>query len=410
MLKRLYILLFLLPLYASSQEDSLFEHEIELEGEYFFNSDAITNEFLWAFYNGSFIEQDLKDDVADRLRYINRFGADINAGINYTWMPDSLFGTTGYGINFGIKDRMHSDGIFSEDFYRVVMYGNKSFAGRNADLGNFKFHFLRYQQLSAGITFTGDSLKKGWGVSLSILKGERDLLIDTKRAGLFTSEDGRYIDFDLGMTAHRSDTAHSGPAAFNGWGASTDLFFEIPYLTWYHDGVLSVELYDLGFIQWNKKAMSFNVDSLYHFEGVVIADLFDLQEATFPSANPDSLLNTQASWTTGGYTTWLPAILSIHATTYYGKKFIVEKGINYRFFSNARPYYFAGAGWYITPRLETGINISYGGYGKFNMGLELEWKFLKRFKLSLNSYYLNGFLIPEKTGGQGISIAFSGRF
>ena len=393
-----------------AQKDSLYKHEMEMHGDAYINSDAITNEFFFTLLKGRHIDTEIKENVLNRVRYISRWGTDLNYGITWSYSPDSLFGKKGLSTRVEINDRMHANGIFSKDFFEVAMYGNLPFAGKSADLGNFRFNFLRYQQVLFGLEWEADSGRNARGIAISLLKGEQHFQADVRRADLFTAEDGSYIDLDTKLQTFQSDTSKKGPGAFNGIGVSTDMYYEIPYLTWYNEGVMTLNLYDLGFISWNKRSMHHQLDTFFHFEGLEVNDIFDLQENTFPQSDPDSLLNNNLHYSTGSYVTLLPAIFSITATTYYGKKYIVEKGINYRFGANARPYYYGSFVWNIRPKFLLAWNLSYGGYGKFNAGMETVLKVGKRFKFKVNSFYLAGLALASKMGGAGGSVSISGKF
>ena len=384
--------------------------EVELGGGYYLNSNAITTEFTSFFYKGGFITPEVKDRVQDKLKYSNRIGGDLDYGISIAWKPDSLWHKNNLSLNFSLKDRFHYDAGFSRDFFNVVMYGNKSYAGQTADLGNFTLNFLRYQQLRAGLEWEGDTARGSYGISLSVLKGENNFIIDADRAFLTTSSDGTKIDFDLAMSMRQTDTAQLGPGAFNGIGTSTDFFYEMPYLTWYNEGLLRLEVNDFGFIRWNTNSVYYHMDSIYHYDGIEINNLLDLQNNALPNGNPDSLLKNNVKYGTEPYTTLIPAVFTVTATTYYGKKFIFEKGMRFRMSSNCKPYYYAAFSCYFTKQFLATVTTSYGGYGNLNAGIELEYMFPKQFKLHLDSYYLTGYLIPKKFSAQGISIGLSKRF
>ncbi|MCC7302953.1 MAG: hypothetical protein IT233_09950 [Bacteroidia bacterium] len=407
---RILILLVFLTNALSAQQDSSLKHEIEFRSDAFFNSDAITGRFFHAFYLGNYLDSALKSKVRDRTRYISRWGADLSYGIQWNYSPDSLFGKTGIHLQAGLFDRMHANGIFSHDLFHLAFFGNADKAGETLDLGNFRLNMLLYQQLQFGISWEADSTRRGHGFAISLLKGEQNYQLDVKQADLYTAPDGTFIDLSTRMESHQTDTAHRGPGAFNGFGVSADMYWEFPYVTWFHGGVLSVDLNDFGFIAWNKRSLHHRLDTFLHFEGVQVDNLFDLQEGTFPQMNADSVWKNNMNYSTGSYLTFLPAILSIRATTYYGKKFIVEKGINYRFMANARPFYYGSFGWNITRDVFTALNVSYGGYGRLNAGMEAEVKFAKRFKLNVQSYYLTGLALPDITGGLGAAFTAGIRF
>lgn len=384
--------------------------EAEVSGDYFFNSNALTTEFVNTFYTGGFITPEIKGRVDKNLKYSNRFGADANYGFSFHCKPESFFGKKNISWSASAKDRLHVDGVFSRDLFRVSFYGNKMFAGQIADLGNSRVNILRFQQLQFGLTFEGDSTHGDYGFSFSLLKGEKNISVDIDRANLTTSADGTKIDFDLAMNIHQTDTGNTGGSAFNGMGASFDLFYEIPYVTWYNDGIFRLDIFDLGFIRWNNRSMYLYKDSLYSYTGVEINNIYDLQNQTIPSSSADSIVNKNASFSRMPYTTFLPSVFSVSATTFYGKKFIFEKGMSYRFNANCRPYYYGTFSWFFVPQAMISAIVAYGGYGNFNAGAEFEAKILKRYILHIDSYYLLGYLLPQKFCGQGFTVSFSGRF
>jgi hypothetical protein len=411
---RIITFLFVLSLFPQAifaGKDSTFRHEIDITGLYFLNADALTNLFASRLYLGGRISENEKNQVDKRLRYINRFGGDFDYGISWSWSPTEIFGKKNIRLTTQIRDRLHIDGIFSADLFRLAFYGNKSFAGKTADLGNLRLNQIRYQQLNLGMEFMTDSSKNSYGFSLSLIKGENFLRSDVKRASLYTSPDGTFMDLDIVMEAQRSDTAKKTPLAFNGIGGAIDLFWEMPYLTRYNEGILTMQLSDFGFIRWNQNSEHYRIDSSYHYAGINVPGLLNVDNSLNPFNNPDSVFRSQVKYSREPVVTPLPCVLSILATTYIGKKYIIEKGINYRFFANARPFYYLGAiRSFREGKFSTGINISYGGYGRLNGGLSLEYKLNERFKAEINSYYISGYALWAKTAGQGAQLTLSGKF
>src|SRR3989304_4683344 len=57
--------------------------EWEVFGDYFFNSSALNTEFVKTFYTSGFISPEIKDRVSSKLKYRNRFGADLNYGFTF---------------------------------------------------------------------------------------------------------------------------------------------------------------------------------------------------------------------------------------------------------------------------------------------------------------------------------------
>jgi hypothetical protein len=384
--------------------------EIELNADYFVNSNAITTQFVNTVYKSGFIDEVLKNNVSGKLKYSNRIGADVNTGFALTRKPDSLFGRTDITWSIGLRNRIHADAVFSRDFFKVLMYGNKQYENNFADLGNTAVNFLSYQQLRASLEFEGDTSGGAFGFAFSFLKGQSNTMIDIDRAKMFTALGGTYIDLDIAATMRTTDTTKTGLSAFNGLGFSTDLYYEIPYVTWYGDGILRVDVRDLGLIFWNNKSRYYQIDSNYNYTGIEVQNLLGNDGGIIPTFNQDSILQANMKQRNEGYNTILPGIISITAQTYYGKKWIVEKGINYRYKANCKPYYYVGLTYMPTEKLLFAATTAYGGYGNFNAGAEIEITFPAQIKLHIDSYYINGYIFSEKQSAQGISIALSKRF
>ncbi len=384
--------------------------EIEVSGGYYANSSALTSEFFNAFYLKQFIDDDMKQRVVNRLGYSNRFGADADLGITCTFARDSLFKIKKASWFVAVREREHLDMVFSRDLFDLVFYGNKKYAGQKLDLGSFRLNQLQYQQFQIGLSRPADTANGGWSIGVSLLKGQNHFSAVVPQAEFYTSPDGRYIDLNAQYEVHASDTAHKKLAAFNGIGTSTDLGYDIPYNTFYSEGIFSVQLLDFGFIAWNSNSMHMAKDTSYHFDGINLNNIFQLKDSVLPSSNPDSVIKRNLAYTKGGYVTMLPATFSVHMTGYYGKNLSIEKGINYRMFANSRPYYYIDVAYNIRPKVQASGILAYGGYGKFNFGASLEVQFLKHYRLNIDSYYLGGYVFPKRSTGQGVTVSLTGKF
>ena len=199
-------------------------------GEYSINSTVLSNEFYNFFIQGGYIDTEAKDRISGRLRTSNQLGGDVNFGIYYAQKIDSLFGKARHKLNYfiNISNRWHFDVRFSDDLFNLGFYGNKIFAGQTAELGDFNLNLLKYQQFELGLMNSNDSGKQ-YGFGISFLKAEEHFYINSNRADLYTETTGEYVDLNMNLQINQSDTASRGLQAFNGWGLSTDLFYQLPY-------------------------------------------------------------------------------------------------------------------------------------------------------------------------------------
>jgi len=411
------IFLFSLPFgkgrgWASAQDSLVvqkkYEQTIELLGEGFLNSNTITNDFILSFYRGGFIDSILKEDATEKILSNNRFGGASKLGFTYSY--HSLDGNNKPTFSFSFFDRQYLDMKFSDDLFNTIFYGNKMFAGKTAALGNFSLNLLRYQQFRFGWDWKGDVTHGSYGIAFSLLSGEQNISIKTPTADLFTADDGTYLDFSLAMDVYQTDTANKKFFAQNGMGLSTDFYYELPYIVWKKPGTIIFEVKDLGFIRWNSNSMHYSADSSYHYNGIDVSDLFNLDSNT-TQFSVDSVIDKNTKFEKGQYTTNIPFTLDIHTKSYYGKQIAFEKGIICWFNTSAKPYYYAKLHFIFGRKKSADIAYiaAYGGYGRFNAGLEAKIDFAKHYSIHVIDNYLFS-AIAQTSYGMGLYLKLVRRF
>jgi len=417
--KKIFIIIaWILSLHAKAQISNIFVDDFPdssrirtgILAEYGINSNAFTNHFVSQFYKGEYIDTDLKNEVLSRTRNTNRIGADFNFGFYMAIKPDSLFHKKYLSVFFSVRDRQHFDALFSKDFYKVGFYGNSQFAGETANFNDFNLNLLRYQQLQIGFFSTKLDSATRWGMGFSFLKGEQYASILAKKAELFTSEDGQYIDFNTSLQVAQSDTAHKGFGAFNGYGASVDIFIEAPFKTKVGLSKLRVSIEDVGLIRFNNNSLLLKQDSLFHYTGFTINSIYDLQDSTFKNTSQDSVLNTIAPLQKRSFSVTLPATLNLNFETQFNKHFHLTEGIRYVFNANHTLLAYIKGNFYINPKLRISATFAYGGYGRFNYGLGVFANLGGGFMVYAGSNNIEGYIVPKRTTGQGAYISLVKNF
>jgi len=391
------------------------KQSIEFVGDVFLNSNTITNDFIWAFYKGDSIDDILKESATDKILTSNRLGGASKLGFTYSY--HSLDGNNKPTFSFSFFDRQHIDMKFSDDLFNTIFYGNKMFAGETASLGNFSWNLLRYQQFRFGWDWKGDVNHGSYGVALSLLSGEENTFIKANRADMFTDTNGLYIDFDVDMEMLQSDTStkkydtsRKKYFAQNGIGLSADFYYELPYIVWKNPGKITFEVKDLGIIRWNSNSMRYSADSSYHYDGIDVIDLFNL-DSTISPMNIDSVIDKNTNFKKGQYTTNIPFTLDVHTKSFYGNQVAFEKGIICWFNTSAKPYYYAKLHFMVGRKKSADIAyiIGYGGYGRFNSGIEAKIDFAKHYSLHvIDNYLFSG--IAQTSYGMGLYLKLVRRF
>ncbi len=385
------------------------EQSIEFTFDGFINSNAITNNFIKAYYKNEFLDDEIKAEVSNGLVLKNRLGAESKSGFTYSY--HSLAENKKPTFSFSVFDREHLNLSFSKDLFDLIFYGDTIFAGDTAKLGNFRAHFLRYQQFRFGWKWKGDATHGSYGVAFSLLSGDQNLFIDGNTSGLFVEKDGKSSTLPLRMDVYQTDTAKTKYFSQNGMGLSTDLFYEMPYVFWKKPGRITFAISDLGFIRWNNNSLHYAVDTFYAFNGITVDDLVHLDSSAFSSSNTNNIIDRNAKIERGFYSRYIPCTLDIHSKTLYGKTFAVEKGFKYYFNTSALPYFYLKL--YFNVGKKQNIHFAYiagyGGYGKLNSGMEAQFDLGKHYSIALAGNYLfSG--ISQTSYGMGLYVKLVRRF
>ena len=288
--------------------------------------------------------------------------------------------------------------------YEVRKYlyrlGRPEYAEQVADLGNFKFNLLRYQQFRFGWDWKGDATHGSFGCAFSLLSGEQNIYINAPFADLYTAGDGTYMDLLLRMNVQQTDVNNRKFFAQNGMGLSTDFYYELPYIFLKKHGRIKFEVKDLGFIRWSSNSMNYSADSLYHYDGVNVADLFHLHSVS-SLLNTDSIVNNNTKREKQQYTTYIPFTIDIHTKVFYGKHMAFEKGITWwHNNTSALPYYYVKLHFLLGKKKNSDVAylMGYGGYGGFNAGVEAKFDFAKHYSVHIADNYLFSGFLPNSTG------------
>jgi len=367
------------------------------------NSTSLTNGFINEFRKGNHLTAEVKNSVFNRLNEINRFGGDIEERLFFlNQMPhrEDLGSAERYWF-ISVANREHLDLQYRNGFFEILFYGNKNYAGKEVDFGDFRLNFLRYQQFQIGFMKTVDKgiKKRSTSMALSLIKGEENESIEVKEAGFFTEQDGEYIDFAFNAVYQHTDTNNKGLSAFNGPGMSIDYMYKLED----EKSTFLFQLKDLGFITWNDKSYVMERDTTYRFDGWEVDNIFDLQDSLLLRGLSVDSVNNELSG--GGskeaYHTVLPALVHLAIMQRFNTRLSVLAGVKYRFLASHRPLFYTRWGWHFDKGTVLSMSFSGGGYGRTFLGLEVAQNFNNKVIMVLGSNNLEGYINPDKTTGLG---------
>lgn len=390
--------------------DSVPRLNVSTSGFFDYGSNVASNQFINKFIFGGEINRANKDNFYQNLGSRNTIGGDFNFTIQAEIPVDTFLGKTNFSFLIGIEHNEHFDGKFSSDLSKIIFDGNKMFAGKYAKLGATNFNYINYQQLNFGfINFkksNGKTAKEG--VVFSIIKAQEHQAIIIPEGTLFTEQFGKELAIDINYTYNSSDSTKKGLSAFNGVGISTDLFTQFNLK---NDGKINLEVNDLGFIQWSKKSIQIEADTLLIYDGVEVDNVFDLNDSIISSFSQDSLLDyVSTKKNKGGYAIALPTFFNINYLHTFNKKWNATIGFKYRILANYFPLFYTNVQFLINPKFIVQGNLLYGGYGKFNGGLTIAKQIKNNIQVVVGTNHLGAYLLPAATysnnGFLGLKVYF----
>ncbi|PCJ28772.1 MAG: hypothetical protein COA97_00070 [Flavobacteriales bacterium] len=364
---------------------------------YTYGSSVMSNNFLNKFIFGGKIEREHKDNAYQNLSSNNRLGGDLNYNFNVEIPMDTFLGKTNISFQVGMEIVEHMDAEFSSDLFKFTFDGNKQFAGESIDIGKTNYNYYKYQQLNLGLikyNYSDDKLFKE-GVIFSIIMAQEHKAITITEGSIFTEELGREIDVDLNYLYNSSDTANKGAGAYNGFGVSTDLFTEV--LLKNGDKVY-LGLEDLGFIYWNNNSLEIAADSTFYFEGIVVDNIFDLNDSLLSNISKDSIINSiSTSNKKGNYSIALPTAINLNYTKVLNEKWKINIGVYHKILSNYFPLISTNYYYYFNKKFVAKAHISYGGYGKWNTGLAFAKSVANYFDIFIGTNNIEAFIVPNSS-------------
>lgn len=384
--------------------DTRGNYSVGMYGRYQLSSNAISSSMVWQVFQGKFLDRKLREQASNRLFEKNGLGLDLDYGIYARHLPDS---TNGFGWYINIADRTHAHVVFTKDVFDVAMFGNANFAGKTANFSGLRLSFLSYKQFEAGILKPIEVASGKWmiGLGVSMLAGNRNLDLSISEAEMYTDTDGEYLDAVVKgriQTASLNSTQYFDNTGL-GMSAALSVAFESERF-----GV-RLDATDLGFIRWNQNLKDTELDSTLRFEGIDI-NLFSGDG--FASINLDTALaGFSNAREAESYSTVTPGRIRVEGFYRLKKKDIqIYAGLQYRIAAGYLPYGYIGTrtslphGFFIDGR------FAYGGYGSWNLGLELRKKFTDVFEIRLGTNNLEGYVLPMFGTSQSAYLSFAGYF
>jgi hypothetical protein len=379
-------------------------NSVNLHGEYELNSTAIQNDLIDKFIFGGNIDSTTKANSQKRLHVHNRMGGAYNTGTTVFFGS----GRSNYHFMAGLKQVQMTNASFSNDAFNLIMYGNKMYEGKTANLSNTSFNNYSYQEVKLGLMWDNMDSTAKFGIAFAYLKGQTFDQFRTTAASIYTAPDASQINFTMHGSLAMNDTSKgkNNLGSFNGNGMAAEFFAYIPYTSKLGSNSFFFSVNNIGFIRWNKNTVGYNVDTNYIYKGVTVNNVFQLNNSSVQNLSKDSLAKKLIKSGKGPVSSSMPMSLFILHTIKFSHLFTLNTGLRHLFNANYAPYIYAEGQFAIHKNFTATVHVGFGGYGKLSEGLNVEYK-VKTFCVRIGTNAIQGYIAPKHSLGQGLFLSLT---
>jgi len=269
-MKKILLYIFIissLALYSQDKSNSyrMKHNTIQLNSHISLESNNLNTNLLNTLLNGGYIDDEMKDNWINTGYKNNKLNSEFINGIRYIFQNKN-----NRYFYLQISDINNLSSNFTDDFLKLILYGNFNYQGDTLDFSNTSIRINRYQQYKFGYNFNiiKDKTNYNIGAALAYLSGNHYMQLNIDEGNLYTHEMGTSLDINYDIKTMMTDTSNFSPFKNNGNGVSLDFSLHINK----EDNIIGVHMRDLGFIKWKKNSIINNTDSSFCFSGIKIED------------------------------------------------------------------------------------------------------------------------------------------
>ncbi|MEQ9188718.1 MAG: DUF5723 family protein [Cryomorphaceae bacterium] len=365
-------------------------------------SDHLGNAFLKEFAFSEVLTRGRIDEQRSRLKGTTLIGGDYRFSFN----ADIRLKEGPWSFLFLMSDVAHFGGRIQDDAFAMAFYGNKGFAGGTAELGGSSVHLLRYQKVGMGARW--QDVDRSAALVVSFVNGQQLLDASLERANIYTSDIGDTLRADVIARWRMTDSTANVFSAPNGGGFAIDFSFSERFDALDSRWDLSIDVRDLGWIQWHPGGEVWDVDTVIEFTGVDVGEVSDLGSFyTLESTMNDSISAMVDAWRSSAtHESYLPGWLQVRLRQSKQTGIEFGMGVAGRWATEALTYAWLESGYRFNERWLVGAEIGYGGFGKTQVGVSGEFQ-TGRTSARIRVSNLEGLILPVSSAGLTASIGLS---
>lgn len=373
--------------------DSVIYHkEVSLKGFGDYSASAIQNTITTKFIRGGFIDATMKDNSMVRHSAINRAGGVGVGEISFRNYDKHLFKNKEWGFEVKAGANYFGGALYGKDLFGLAMYGNERYVGDTIQMSGMNASFVGMQKIGFGLFDT----KTKSGITLNLYNISTRAKADFRDLEIIQSEDGQ----DVTVIMDGEVTIPNSSSFNQGFGVGIDADFRIP-ITWYKDRTAYMQFLaqNVGFGYMYTPQLQYHVDTTFTFSGFRFDQIMGDNNILNDSTNILDTLGIRSSEVTQGFL--LPGFLQVSKMVDKNSDQIIQSFFGVRIYPSLiyAPFAFAGIDGRISENIHAGMNLSYGGFAGFKMGIygQFDWN---KLALGVGSDNLLG---SVRGAGNGIS-------
>ena len=352
-------------------------------------SNVLDNEWLSKMTIGGHIGNNQKNTFYQNMEDYNRVGANLNAGISVYSFVDSVFGSKQWGLTGGVSRVSTANLYFGKDFFDLTYFGNARSAGDTMNFGKMYGQLQSFQKVGIGI-FNKETLSS---IRFSYVSGLNYMNLNVDRARWFTSPVSGTTTLDYVADFEQADTTKSGPFTSRGQGFCLDADLNIPMKR--EQGFFAVSVRNVGWTYW-QNSIYYEADSTFVWDGIEINDVLGIEADSIALPSWQDTLGVKGQ----KQSRWRPLPGSIHFRMLkkINSKSSYEAGILLQPNYAALPLVSLAYNHFVSKGLMLTERVSYGGYSRLALGVELQYLLSDRVFISAGTQHLWGVMSLNARG------------
>lgn len=376
-------------LLPSMYDSTLFDNQINIEGNAFEFSTSLYNDFTRKFIFGGEINRELSEDVLKNQKEFNRLGGGARFSIEYRASHPIFKSKPNWSWMINLSDQAHFDGEYTDDFFGLVFIGNKNYLGETANFSNTYGRFEQFISIGGGIH---DRKTKSF-ITLNAILPQNFFQLGVDRGNMTFDESGDKIDIEF-----KGDVMMANSYSyFKGLGVAVNFDFNIPFGSVNSfNGIIRLSGRNIGAYQVHN-GQHFKIDVDKSYSGFSLNDL--VGDGSFPK-----LMDTLGiEETATSKFKLLPGFLQIGKVVSKRPETKVQSFFGVRMYANRiyKPMVYAGIHYQPIANFSIGTQGSFGGYGNFRLGLYANYS-NEYLVIGLGTEDLLGAILKNQYGHSGL--------